>query len=111
MGLLRRSPRPLSRPPDLRPPRSMWWWALPASLLVGVAVWGTGAWLLQGLGTVPVAEQISARIEAVRTALAAGAGVGAAVTLLPAVRRQRHQELTAAHGDDVGLSSRRADPP
>ncbi|MER7369354.1 pentapeptide repeat-containing protein [Nonomuraea wenchangensis] len=98
MGLLRRSPRPLSRPPELRPPRSMWWWALPASLLVGVAVWSTGAWLLQGLDTVPAAEQISARIEAVRTALAAGAGVGAAVTLLLAVRRQRHQELTAAHG-------------
>ncbi|MFK4042484.1 hypothetical protein ACI2LC_42355 [Nonomuraea wenchangensis] len=93
MGLLRRSPRPLSRPPDLRPPRSTWWWALPASLLVGVAVWSTGAWLLQGLDTVPVAEQITARIEAVRTALAAGA----AVTLLPAVRRQRYQELTAAH--------------
>ncbi|MET8986974.1 pentapeptide repeat-containing protein [Nonomuraea wenchangensis] len=75
----------------------MWWWALPAAALVGAAVWGTSAWLLQDLSTLPVAEQISARIEAVRTALAAGAGVGAAVTLLLAVRRQRHQELATAH--------------
>ncbi|WP_336216003.1 pentapeptide repeat-containing protein [Nonomuraea sp. LPB2021202275-12-8] len=75
----------------------MWWWALPAALLVGAAVWGVSAWLLQDLRTVPVAEQVSARIEAVRTALAAGAGVGAAVTLLLAVRRQRHQELATAH--------------
>ncbi|MEV4078385.1 pentapeptide repeat-containing protein [Nonomuraea fuscirosea] len=75
----------------------MWWWALPAALLVGAAVWGVSAWLLQDLHTVPTAEQVSARIEAVRTALAAGAGVGAAVTLLLAVRRQRHQELATAY--------------
>ncbi|KAB8181813.1 pentapeptide repeat-containing protein [Nonomuraea phyllanthi] len=97
MGLLRRSPKQSTRPPELRPLRSMWWWALPAALLVGAALWGVSAWLLQDLDTVPTAEQISARIEAVRTALAAGAGVGAAVTLLLAVRRQRHQELAAAH--------------
>lgn len=97
MGLLQRSPWPLSRPPELRPPRSMWWWALPAALLVGATVWGISAWLLQDLHTVPVAEQVSARIETVRTALAAGAGVGAAVTLLLAVRRQQHLELSAAH--------------
>ncbi|MEV4360161.1 pentapeptide repeat-containing protein [Nonomuraea sp. NPDC049625] len=97
MGLFRRSPRPSARPPELRPPRSMWWWTLPAALLIGAAAWGTAAWLLQDLYTVPVSGQVSARIEATRTALAAAAGVGAAVTLLLAVRRQRHQELTAAH--------------
>ncbi|WP_157549747.1 pentapeptide repeat-containing protein, partial [Nonomuraea candida] len=62
-----------------------------------MAVWGVSTWLLQDLHTVPTPQQISARIEAVRTALAAGAGVGAAVTLLLAVRRQRHQELATAH--------------
>ncbi|MFC5833141.1 pentapeptide repeat-containing protein [Nonomuraea insulae] len=62
------------------------------------AVWGVSAWLLQDLDKLPtLAEQVSARIEAARTALAAAAGVGAAVTLLLAVRRQRHQELAAAH--------------
>ncbi|MEV0391357.1 ISL3 family transposase [Nonomuraea sp. NPDC050643] len=68
------------------------------ALLVGAAVWGISTWLLQDLDKLPtLAEQVSARIEAVRTALAAGAGVGAAVTLLLAVRRQRHQELATAH--------------
>ncbi|MEV4176930.1 pentapeptide repeat-containing protein [Nonomuraea sp. NPDC049709] len=97
MGLIRRSPRPSARPPELRPPRSMWWWALPAALLVGTAVWGVSAWLLQDVGRLDVDRQVATRIEAVRTALAAGAGVGAAVTLLLAVRRQRHQELATAH--------------
>ncbi|MFF0770985.1 pentapeptide repeat-containing protein [Nonomuraea wenchangensis] len=53
--------------------------------------------MLQDLGKLPLAERVSARIEAGRTALAAAAGVGAAVTLLLAVRRQRHQELATAH--------------
>lgn len=84
--------------PELRPPSSMWWRALPVALLVGATVWGDSTWLLQDLDKLPtLAEQVSARIEAVRTALAAGAGVGAAVTLLLAVRRQRHQELATAH--------------
>ncbi|MEV0313675.1 pentapeptide repeat-containing protein [Nonomuraea fuscirosea] len=66
------------------------------ALLVGAAVWGISTWLLQDLDKLPtLTEQVSARIEAVRTALAAG--VGAAVTLLLAVRRQRHQELATAH--------------
>ena len=97
MRLLLRSPKPSARPPELRPPRSMWWWALPSALLVGVAVWGVSAWLLQDVGKLDIDKQVSTRIEAVRTALAAGAGAGAAVTLLLAVRRQRHQELAAAH--------------
>ncbi|GGT02182.1 pentapeptide repeat-containing protein [Nonomuraea spiralis] len=92
-----RPPRVSARPPELRPPRSMWWWTLPAALLIGAAAWATTAWLLQDLNTVPVSGRVAARIEAVRTALAAAAGVGAAVTLLLAVRRQRHQELATAH--------------
>ncbi|UBU18092.1 pentapeptide repeat-containing protein [Nonomuraea gerenzanensis] len=55
------------------------------------------SWLLSDLNLLPVTEQVSARIEAARTALAAAAGVGATVTLMLAVRRQRHQELAAAH--------------
>jgi hypothetical protein len=95
MGFFAGSPKPSSRPPDLRAPRSMWWWVLPAALLIGTA-WGTVEWLLQDLDTVPVPQRVSARIEAARTALAAEAGVGAAVTLMLAVRRQRHQELVGA---------------
>jgi uncharacterized protein YjbI with pentapeptide repeats len=42
------------------------------------------------------AERAQARIDAVRTGLAAGAGVGAAVGLMLAFRRQRHQEIATA---------------
>ncbi|MFI6504688.1 hypothetical protein [Nonomuraea typhae] len=97
MGLLRRSPRPSAPPPELRTPHSVWWWIVPGALLIGVAAWGTVQWLLQDLRQLPVPQQIPARIEAMRTGLATAAGVGAAVTLMLAVRRQRHQELTAAH--------------
>ncbi|MFG2076907.1 pentapeptide repeat-containing protein [Nonomuraea maritima] len=75
----------------------MWWWVFPAALLIGAATWATSAWLLQDLGQLPIDKQISTRIEVARTALAAAAGVGAAVTLMLAVRRQRHQELATAH--------------
>ncbi|MEV4889629.1 pentapeptide repeat-containing protein [Nonomuraea sp. NPDC055795] len=99
MSLLRRSPRPPAAPPALRTPRSMWWWVLPGALLIGDAVWGVLGWLLQDLdlATLPVPAQIAARVEALRTALAAAAGVGAGVTLLLAVRRQRHQEVATWH--------------
>lgn len=77
MSLLPRSSKLPAQLPELRPPRSMWWWILPAMLLIGATAWGTAEWLLQDLAVLPVAEEISARIEAARTALAAAAGVGA----------------------------------
>ncbi|MFI6505920.1 hypothetical protein [Nonomuraea typhae] len=98
MRLLRRSPQPpVARPPELRPPRSVWWWVLPGALLIGAALWGAVQWLLQDLPQLPIPQQVSIRIEALRTALAAAAGVGAGVTLLLAVRRQRHQEVATWH--------------
>ncbi|MEU7899873.1 pentapeptide repeat-containing protein [Nonomuraea sp. NPDC049152] len=66
-------------------------------LLVGGTVAATMWWLLTGLPSDPPGQAGSARGEAVRTALAAGAGVGAAITLALAFRRQRHQEITTAH--------------
>ncbi|MFI6907210.1 pentapeptide repeat-containing protein [Nonomuraea sp. NPDC050394] len=75
----------------------MLWWVLPGALLIGAAAWGTAQWLLQGLPQLPIPQQVSTRIEALRTALAAAAGVGAGVTLLLAVRRQRHQEVATWH--------------
>ncbi|MBO3749690.1 hypothetical protein J5X84_26725 [Streptosporangiaceae bacterium NEAU-GS5] len=74
MGLLPRSPKPSGRPPELRPPRSIWWWALPAALLIGAAAWATIEWLLQDLDKLPIPQQVAARTEAARTALAAAAG-------------------------------------
>ncbi|WP_189246288.1 pentapeptide repeat-containing protein [Streptosporangium pseudovulgare] len=76
----------------MRTPRPAAWWIVPVTLLVGGAVGGV-AWLLLGAGW-SVAEA-TARQGAIQTALAAGAGVGAAVTLMLAFRRQRHQEHAA----------------
>ncbi|MGV9324093.1 pentapeptide repeat-containing protein [Streptosporangium sandarakinum] len=65
---------------------------MPVTLLVGGVVGGV-AWLLLGAGW--SAAEATARQGAIQTALAAGAGVGAAVTLMLAFRRQRHQEHAA----------------
>ncbi|GAA2986308.1 pentapeptide repeat-containing protein [Streptosporangium longisporum] len=96
-------------PPTLPTPRAAAWWIALAVLLVGAAVGGTLWWLLADLAVVAVPAPpgapptalpaafggtIGARGEMLRTALAAGAGVGAAITLALAFRRQRHQELT-----------------
>ena len=47
----------------------------------------------------PGTDQANARLDAVRTGLAAGAGAGAAVGLMLAFRRQHHQEITTAQTD------------
>ncbi|MEU1879884.1 pentapeptide repeat-containing protein [Streptosporangium sp. NPDC020072] len=73
------------------------------TVLVAVAVAATLWWLLADpAATVPISNPSTggagnARGEVLRTALAAGAAVGAAVTLMLAFRRQHHQEVTAAH--------------
>ncbi|GII87686.1 hypothetical protein Ssi03_56760 [Sphaerisporangium siamense] len=80
----------------LRVPRAAWWWILPVSALIAAVVYGVARWLLTSLPPEPTgAAEAAARNEAVRTALAAGAGVGAAVTVMLTFRRQRHQELSA----------------
>uniref|UniRef100_UPI003F4975A4 pentapeptide repeat-containing protein n=1 Tax=Streptosporangium sp. CA-235898 TaxID=3240073 RepID=UPI003F4975A4 len=79
-------------PPQLRTPRSAAWWIVPITLMVGGVVGGL-VWL--PLGTGWSAAEIAIRQDVIRTALAAGAGVGAAVTLMLAFRRQRHQEHAA----------------
>ncbi|MEU0567931.1 pentapeptide repeat-containing protein [Nonomuraea sp. NPDC005983] len=52
-------------------------------------------WLLGSLPPLKTAEQIAARHGALQIALGAGAGIGAAITVMLAFRRQRHQELAA----------------
>ncbi|MES4907770.1 MULTISPECIES: pentapeptide repeat-containing protein [unclassified Streptomyces] len=74
-------------------PPIRWWWVLLASAAVLVAVWATTALLLsQTTHTQSVGERTKLRIEVVRTGLAAGAGAGAALTVLLAFRRQFHHE-------------------
>lgn len=79
-------------PPRLRTPRAAAWWIVPTALVVGGVVGGV-AWLLLAAGW--SVTEAAARQGAIQTALAAGAGVGAAVTLMLAFRRQRHQEHAA----------------
>ncbi|MFD8562982.1 pentapeptide repeat-containing protein [Streptosporangium canum] len=79
-------------PPQLRTPKPAARWIVPVTLLVGGVIGGL-AWLLLGAGW--SAAEATARQGAIQTALAAGAGVGAAVTLMLAFRRQRHQEHAA----------------
>ncbi|RJL23070.1 hypothetical protein [Bailinhaonella thermotolerans] len=84
----------------MRKPRPASWWIVPAALGIGGAIGLTAWWLpaaLPALPALPDAEPATARIEIVRTALAAGTGVGAAIALMLAFRRQRHQEIAAAH--------------
>jgi hypothetical protein len=51
-------------------------------------------------------ERANARLEAVRTGLAAGAGVGAATGLVLAFRRQHHQEIATALIDHEAVERR-----
>ncbi|MBB2749205.1 UNVERIFIED_ORG: uncharacterized protein YjbI with pentapeptide repeats [Microbispora rosea subsp. rosea] len=95
--LSRRRPAELGPTPESpRTPRAAAWWILPAVLLVGGTVAAAIWWLLTGLPAAPPGQAGSARGEALRTALAAGAGVGAAITLALSFRRQRHQEIITA---------------
>jgi uncharacterized protein YjbI with pentapeptide repeats len=105
-------PRRIPSPPTLdwrsapavrRPPRAATWWIALASLAVAATAAGVAWWLLGSLPVIPdlppikdPAAAAGARNEIVRTALAAAAGVGAAITLALAFRRQRHAELVAA---------------
>ncbi|MET9765042.1 pentapeptide repeat-containing protein [Streptomyces sp. NPDC006372] len=81
-----------ARPPQNRhsvPPIRSWWMAL-AFVAVLAAVWITTTVLM------PQSADTRQRNDVVRTALAAGAGVGAAVTVMLAFRRQQHHETATA---------------
>ncbi|GAA4409647.1 pentapeptide repeat-containing protein [Actinokineospora soli] len=91
-----------------RPPLS--WWAIAAgvALVIGV-VWGTTGWLLAEAGRSKT-DPAAARVEAVKTGFGIGAGTGGVLALLLAVRRQWHQEVTAAdtqaHQEQVAEDAR-----
>ncbi|MFC6879438.1 MULTISPECIES: hypothetical protein [Actinomadura] len=78
-----------------------------------LAVWVTAVWLLEVADDALAAECAKARVEAVRTGLAAGGGVAVAVGLMLAFRRQRHAGLATALGElDAAVRSvLRAWPP
>jgi Pentapeptide repeats (9 copies) len=89
-----RGRRPLE---DARPtwrPIPAWLWMLAAVAAVVITAFVVTTWLLAiASHAKPGTDQASARLDAVRTGLAAGAGAGAAVGLMLAFRRQHHQEI------------------
>ena len=67
---------------------------LAAVAAVAVAAFVVTMWLLAiASHAKPGTDRANARLDAVRTGLAAGAGAGAAVGLMLAFRRQHHQEI------------------
>jgi len=88
-------------PTAARPLRPIsWWWLLATAAAVVAMAWATTAWMLTQADQVsPDSAQAKARIDAVRTGLATGGAIGAAVALMLAFRRQHHAEVAAASTD------------
>ena len=81
-------------------PMSAWSWMLAALAAVVITAFVVTTWLLAiASHAKPGTDQASARLDAVRTGLAAGAGAGAAVGLMLAFRRQHHQEIATDLSD------------
>ena len=75
-------------------PISFWPWTLAAAAAVVITAFVVTTWLLTiASHAKPGTDRATARLDAVRTGLAAGAGAGAAVGLMLAFRRQHHQEI------------------
>ena len=73
---------------------------LAAVAAVAVAAFVVTMWLLAiASHAKPGTDRANARLDAVRTGLAAGAGAGAAVGLMLAFRRQHHQEIATVLTD------------
>jgi hypothetical protein len=75
-------------------PMSAWSWMLAALAAVVITAFLVTTWLLTIANHAnPGTDRANARLDAVRTGLATAAGVGAAVGLMLAFRRQHHQEI------------------
>jgi hypothetical protein len=90
---LRRQRANESTRPQWRPIPA-WSWMRSAAIAVALTAFVITTWLLTIASHAPPGTaQATARLDAVRTGLAAGAGAGAAVGFLLAFRRQHHQEI------------------
>jgi uncharacterized protein YjbI with pentapeptide repeats len=81
-------------------PIPAWQWTLAAAAAVVIVAFVVTIWLLAiANGAKSGTDLANARLDAVRTGLAAGAGAGAAVGLMLAFRRQHHQEIATVLTD------------
>ena len=88
-------------------PMSAWSWMLGAFAAVVITAFIVTTWLWAiASHAKPGTDQASARLDAVRTGLAAGAGAGAAVGLMLAFRRQHHQEIATVLTDQDATERR-----
>jgi uncharacterized protein YjbI with pentapeptide repeats len=81
------------RPPDRRVAPLSWWMVAAAAVVVAGVAWGATDALLHEANAAK--DPAAARVDAIKTGLSIGAGIGGVFALLLAVRRQWHQELTA----------------
>ena len=82
-------------------------WVFAAAAVFVIIAVGVIIWLLTiASHAKPGTDQANARLDAVRTGLAAGAGAGAAVGLVLALRRQHHQEIATAWTDQDATERR-----
>lgn len=77
-----------------RSPPLSWWTITVAALVIAGVTWGATTWLLDEAAA--ATDPAAARVEAIKTGLGIGAGTAGVFALLLAVRRQWHQEVTAA---------------
>jgi uncharacterized protein YjbI with pentapeptide repeats len=88
-------------------PISAWTWTLIAAAAVAVTAFAITVWLLAIASHAAAGTDLaSARLDAVRTGLAAGGGAGAAVGLMLAFRRQHHQEIATLLADQDATQRR-----
>ena len=81
-------------------PMPAWRWMLLAAAAVVITAFVVTTWLwIIASHAKPGTDQANARLDAVRTGLAADAGAGAAVGLMLAFRRQHHQEIATDLSD------------
>ncbi len=81
------------RPAGARRAPLSWWVIAGGAVLVVAVAWAATAWLLHEASGAH--DPAAARVDAVKTGLAIGAGTGGVLALLLAVRRQWHQEITS----------------
>jgi uncharacterized protein YjbI with pentapeptide repeats len=99
MRKLNRRQESRSHKSDLRPIPALFWTVLAATAVAVTAVVViTWLWAVASQANAGT-DRASARLDAVRTGLAAGAGAGAAVGLVLAFRRQYHQEISTVLTD------------
>ncbi len=88
-------------------PVPAWTWMLIAIAAVALTAFGITTWLLAIASHAAAGTDLaSARLNAVRTGLAAGGGAGAAVGLMLAFRRQHHQEIATLLTDQDATQRR-----